>query len=168
MTDDIHAQCEECGASIYKQHLDSGIARYEDGRMLCAHCVTEFEKSHDATAGGITEDFEPIELEGFDDHVEVDTSQSSRIHSASAATLGVSRGWDDSKYTRTVDPASIAATRCRTFHSKLTEAALEFMDDQINDWLDKHDHVHVKFATSTIGIFEGKHAEPNLILTMFY
>ena len=42
------------------------------------------------------------------------------------------------------------------------------MNDQINDWLDGNDKISVKTATSTIGMFEGKHAEPNLILTIFY
>ena len=169
MTEDIQSQCEECGASIYKQHLVSGIARYEDGKMLCSHCVAEYEKSHDAAAGAQSEDFEPIELEGFEDRAgESDMSSSSRIHSASTTTLGTAHGWDDSKYTRPVEPKATTATRCRSFHSKLTDAALTFMDDQINGWLDNNDHISVKFATSTIGTFEGKHAEPNLIVTLFY
>jgi len=169
MTEDIQSQCEECGASIYKQHLDSGIARYEDGKMLCSHCVVEYEKSHDATSGGQSDDFEPIELEGFEDRAgDSDMSSSTRIHSASTATLGTAHGWDDSKYTRPVEPQTPTATRCRSFHSKLTDAALTFMDDQINDWLDSNDHISIKFATSTIGTFEGKHAEPNLIVTLFY
>lgn len=169
MSEDIHSQCEECGSSIYKQHIDSGIARYEDGKMLCSHCVIEYEKSHDSNDSELISDFEPIELDGFDDDDDSDMSATStRIHSATAATLGAAHGWDDSKYNRTVDPKAPTAIRCRSFHSKLTDSALQFMDDQINGWLDTNDHIYVKFATSTIGLFEGKHAEPNLIVTMFY
>lgn len=169
MTEDIQSQCEECGASIYKQHLDSGIARYEDGKMMCSYCVADYEKNHDAASSGESEEFEPIELEGFEDRAgDSDMSSSSRIHSASTTTLGTAHGWDDSKYTRPVEPKSPTATRCRSFHAKLTDAALTFMDDQINGWLDSNDHISVKFATSTIGTFEGKHAEPNLIVTLFY
>lgn len=169
MTEDHHSECEECGASIYKQHLDSGIARHENGKLLCSHCVIEYEKSHDAASSGIIDDFEPIELDGFDDEDHNDlSSTSTRIHSATAATLGTAHGWDDSKYNRPIDPKATTAIRCRSFHSKLTDSALQFMDDQINGWLEDNNHIHIKFATSTIGMFEGKHAEANLIITMFY
>ncbi len=76
--------------------------------------------------------------------------------------------WNDARFDRQLDPRTVYSTRCRTFHSKLSEAALEFMNNQINEWIDKHDDLSIKFATSTIGTFEGKHSEPNLILTLFY
>ena len=60
------------------------------------------------------------------------------------------------------------ATRCRTFHCKLNETAIAYMDRMVNEWVDKHEEIEIKFATSTIGIFEGKHADPNLIMTLFY
>ena len=49
MSDDIAGACKECGASVYKQHLSSGIARNEDDKLLCAHCVTELKRSEDGT-----------------------------------------------------------------------------------------------------------------------
>ncbi len=164
---EICGACESCGASIYRQHIDSGIARYEGGKMLCTHCVAEYEKSHDGEAPG--DEFAPIAFEDDDDdELDVDLSQS-RIHSASASTLGQSQsGWDEGRYGRQLDTRAISATRCRTFHSKLSDAALSFMNTQINEWIDGDGSITVKFATSTIGVFEGKHAEPNLILTLFY
>lgn len=165
MSDDIAGTCKECGASVYKQHLSSGIARNEDDKLLCAHCVTELKHSEDDA--GDDDTFEPIELEDSDDEPRVDMSQS-RIHVATTATLGSVGGWDDSRFNRQLDPRAVFSTRCRTFHSKLSEAALEFMNNQINEWIDKHDDLSIKFATSTIGTFEGKHSEPNLILTLFY
>lgn len=165
---EISGACANCGASIYRQHIDSGIARYEGGKMLCSHCVVEYEKEHE---GERAPEFAPIEFDDDDDddeeEVKVDLSKS-RIHSASAATLGVAGGWDDTRFGRQLDTRAIAATRCRTFHSKLSEGALSFMNSQINDWIDGNPNITIKFATSTIGIFEGKHAEPNLILTLFY
>jgi len=68
----------------------------------------------------------------------------------------------------TPDPTLPTATRCRTFHSKLNEGAVAFMNDQINTWIDENPDLRIKFATSSIGVFEGKHADPNLILTIFY
>jgi hypothetical protein len=168
MSDDLAGTCEECGASVYRQHVTSGIARYEGGKLMCSVCVSEYERSHDAAESGVTEEFAPIELDSNgDDDVHVDLS-SSRIRSATASTLGQSKGWDDEKYGRQLDPRAISSTRCRTFHSKLSGPALEFMNNQLNDWVDTQGNITIKFATSTIGIFEGKHAEPHLILTVFY
>ena len=60
------------------------------------------------------------------------------------------------------------ATRCRTFHCKLSDAAMAYMNRQVNDWIDGTDGIEIKFASSTIGVVEGKHAESHLILTVFY
>lgn len=171
MTSDHLSSCEGCGASIYPEHLDSGIARYEDGKLLCSHCAADYERDHDAAAGGDSgvEDFAPIELEGFDDISESKVAMSStRIHGATAATLGQTGGWDDAKFKRPLRPDSIGGTRCRVFHCRLSEGAVEYMNNQVNEWLDESDDIVVKFANSTIGLFEGKHTEPNLILTVFY
>ena len=116
-----------------------GLRDNENGKMLCSHCVIEYEKSHESD-GGLSDDFEPIELDGFDDDDNDDkedsdmSATSSRIHSATAATLGAGHGWDDSKFSRPTDTKAPTAIRCRTFHSKLTDSALRFMDDQINGW----------------------------------
>ena len=59
------------------------------------------------------------------------------------------------------------ATRTRTFHSKLNDAALALMDQGINEWIDSAG-VEVKCVSSCIGIFEGKKPEPHLILTVWY
>ncbi|MCH7808459.1 MAG: hypothetical protein IIB60_04485, partial [Planctomycetes bacterium] len=45
---------------------------------------------------------------------------------------------------------------------------LVFMSTQINEWIDGNDEIVIKFVTSGIGMFEGKHSEPNLIVTLFY
>ncbi len=166
MTDDVASICQKCGASVYKAHLDSGIARYEGGNLLCAHCVAEYERSHDMLTGGDSNEFEAISLDE-ELVVEKDDMSHSKIM-ASVHTLGLAGGWDDSRYKRPLLAGQAIATRCRTFHSKLNEASLEFMNNQINDWIDSADDMAIKFAASTIGMFEGKHSEPNLIMTIFY
>lgn len=169
--EDHHSICDKCGATVYKEHLDQGIARYADGKLLCPPCLTDFEKEEEAAArSGVGAAMAPIEFDDGDDDdndVHVDMT-SSRIHQASAATLGMSQGWDDAKYKRPLDSRAISATRCRSFHSKLTDSALEYMNDQINEWLDKNDAITVKFSNSTIGIFEGKSSEAHMIVTLFY
>ncbi len=168
MRDEITSVCQSCGASVYKQHVESGIARYQDGKLLCSHCVAEYEHAHDKE-GAVDEAYEPIEFNDEDraGGPAVDLS-SSRIHAASATTLGVAGAWDDARFKRALRPDSVGATRCRAFHCKLSEAAVEFMNNQINEWLDHNDKIVVKFTNSTIGNFEGKHTEPNLIITVFY
>lgn len=169
MTEEIASKCEECSASVYRAHLDSGIARYEKGRLLCAHCLAEFEKAHE---GKPDDDFAPIAFDNDDDEPAPRGGKAepaaSKIHGATKATLGVSGVWTDARYQRKLGPPSVGATRCRTFHSKLSAAAIEFMNNQINDWLDGNADIFIKHATTCIGPFEGKHTEQNLIITIFY
>ncbi len=42
------------------------------------------------------------------------------------------------------------------------------MNEHINEWVDKHDDVEIKFARTVVGVFEGKHSDPNLLITLFY
>lgn len=60
------------------------------------------------------------------------------------------------------------ACRMRSFHGRLSQQGLEYMDNQINEWLDANAEVEVKFVTSTVGVFEGKMREPALILNLWY
>ena len=46
------------------------------------------------------------------------------------------------------------ARHVRTFHAKLSEAALRHLDEQVNAWLKGHPAATVKFANTTVGIFE--------------
>lgn len=72
------------------------------------------------------------------------------------------------KFKRPLASLTEPATRCRTFHGKLTQPGLAHMDDQINEWLDSHPDLYIKTCASTVGIFEGKSKEPHLLVTMFY
>ena len=59
------------------------------------------------------------------------------------------------------------ATRSRSFHSKLNDAALALMDKAVNEWVDESG-MEIKCVSSCIGIFEGKKPEPHVILTVLY
>lgn len=69
--------------------------------------------------------------------------------------------------TRPLNVSGQGATRTRTFHSKLNDAALALIDQAINEWIDKGG-IEVKTVSSCIGVFEGKKPEPHLILTVWY
>jgi len=167
MIGEEHEQtCGNCGAMIYKEHVSTGLARHHDGVLLCPHCVEESERAQSAGGAG---GFEPIEFDDIDEREDsaFDMSES-RVHTMSASLLGEAAAWDESRFKRGLNPEARVACRCRTFHCKVTEGAIGYLNNLINDWLDENPNVTIKFANSTIGQFEGKHTEPNLILTLFY
>ncbi len=59
------------------------------------------------------------------------------------------------------------ATRCRIFHCKIADGALEYMENQINDWIDDSE-IDVKEVGHMVGTMEGKRAEPNVIVIVWY
>jgi hypothetical protein len=69
---------------------------------------------------------------------------------------------------RPLRPTAATATRCKTFHAKLNDASLSNLGDQISEWVDSQDDVEIKFASTAVGVVEGKHPDPHLIVTIFY
>lgn len=168
MTDQSTSVCGGCGASVYREHIDSGIARHEGGKLLCKHCVEDFEKSNDASAAGDVVEFEPIQMEEDDEYTRPLDMSESRVHAATGASLVAKAIWDESKFKRKPDPNALGCCRMRIFHAKLSEGALEYMNNQINEWLDENEDINIKYATTTIGLFESKHTEPNIFMSVFY
>lgn len=66
-------------------------------------------------------------------------------------------------WTRTPNTTGRGAIHVKTFHSKLTDDALLYMDRCINEWLDAHPQYEVKFVSSTVGTVTSKLKEPHLI-----
>lgn len=60
------------------------------------------------------------------------------------------------------------AVRVRSFHGRLSDEGMQFMDDKINEWIDLHPDIEIKFVTTQIGQFEGKIREPALIVNIWY
>ena len=108
---------------------------------------------------------EPISIVESDNAAD---SGASKIHAFGGGGQAIgAKGLDESKYTGKLNITGAGAKRTRTFHCKLNDAALEFMDDQINDWIDANE-VEIKFCNSTIGVFPGKNPEDHLILQVWY
>ncbi|HUU84613.1 MAG TPA: hypothetical protein VM243_14030 [Phycisphaerae bacterium] len=181
MADDNVHSCQACGASIYPEHIEKEIAGYLGGRMLCPHCFAETKESlggepSAAHSGAVDEehDEEALRPIAFNDNAAAPNMKiaghSTGIHGFSGDTLASAAAGilDESKYARPLNAPGEGATRCRTFHAKLNDSAVAFMNDQLNSWVDSHAEITIKYATSTIGIFEGKHSDPNLIITVFY
>jgi hypothetical protein len=69
----------------------------------------------------------------------------------------------EEEWNRTPNTTGTGAIHVKTFHSKLTDDALIYMDQVINEWLDAHPQYEVKFVTTSVGILTGKLKEPHLI-----
>lgn len=76
-------------------------------------------------------------------------------------------GKTEDSWQRKTNKTGSGATHVKTFHAKLTGESLEFLDKQINDWLDAHPDHEVKFSTSTVGEWTGKLKEPNVIVQVW-
>ncbi len=163
MSSEKTESCQGCGATVYPEHLETGIAKRLDGKLLCSHCVKEEETK----ASGVLDVLEPIPLDD-DDIGGTRVEMSDSVVALTSDKLNKTSAWDDSRFRRKLDPSAPGAIRCRLFHAKLSEGALEFLNNQVNEWLDQNDQITVKFVNSTIGQFEGKHTETNLILAIFY
>ncbi|MDF1809751.1 MAG: hypothetical protein P1U42_08655 [Phycisphaerales bacterium] len=68
---------------------------------------------------------------------------------------------------RTPNVTGTGAIHVKSFHCKLTGDSLEFIDQQINEWLDAHPQYEVKTVTTSIGTWTGKLKEPNLIVNVW-
>ena len=69
----------------------------------------------------------------------------------------------EDNWSRTPNTTGQGAIHVRTFHCKLTDDALTYLDQCVNEWLDAHPQYEVKFVTSSVGTLTGKLKEPNLI-----
>ena len=77
------------------------------------------------------------------------------------------RSRHDESWSRTPNVTGQGAIHVKTFHAKLREDALAFLDQQVNEWLDSHPEYEVKFVTTTIGELKGKLVEPALFLNVW-
>lgn len=153
-------QCDECGAVIYPEHLQSAVAGYWQGKLLCRFCLSEHK-----SGGGPAVQETPVHAEA-DDKPRIVAAPSDMIRFSGGVSHAEAQRED--RFRRPLLKGSAAATRCKSFHGKLTDAAIAYLNDQINDWVDAHDDVEIKFAQTTVGPVEGKHTEPHLIITLFF
>jgi hypothetical protein len=106
-------------------------------------------------------DEEPIELIEDDEATREATARKIKAFGAETA-----RHDHVSKRKHTAN--GTGASHVRSFRGKYSDQGLEYLDNAINDWLDAHTDVEIKFVTSTVGVFEGKIREPALVLNLWY
>ena len=59
-------------------------------------------------------------------------------------------------------------TGVRTFFTKLHAGAIDFLSEQITEWLKKNPGIKIKQTNTTIGEIQAKKTEPNIIITVWY
>lgn len=72
------------------------------------------------------------------------------------------------RFKRSTHVAGTGACRLKTFHGRLSDEGLAFMDDKINEWLDNHPEVEIKLVNTVIGPLESKHNEQAMFVTIWY
>ena len=99
-------------------------------------------------------------------------SQASASGLSAPSKIKFAQGGDKHTYLKFKRPTHVTGTgacRVRSFHGRLSDDGLAFMDDKINEWLDNHPDVEVKFVNCFTGPLEGKvTGEQGLIVTLWY
>ncbi|NQV32050.1 MAG: hypothetical protein HQ515_05110 [Phycisphaeraceae bacterium] len=59
-------------------------------------------------------------------------------------------------------------TGLKTFYTKLHPGALDFIDEQVAEWLKAHPSIYIKQVNVTVGEVQSKKTEPNIIISVWY
>jgi hypothetical protein len=59
-------------------------------------------------------------------------------------------------------------TGVKTFFTKLHSGAIEFLDEQITNWLRSNPGIIIKQTNTVVGEVQAKKTEPNVIVTVWY
>ncbi|MBN2583909.1 MAG: hypothetical protein JXL80_12650 [Planctomycetes bacterium] len=170
--------CSKCGSSIPMPDIIAGKAKLVSGQLLCGQCAeggaaaveTPAPASQPVPAapapqptgdgpGLISLPDDPVEPLAIgkpvadEEHTEI-----------------IARGMQqraEVQYSRQPHVSGTGPIRVKTFDTKLTRAAMELMDEQINMWLDETGY-EVKLVTTTIGDVQAKTTEQHLIVNIWY
>ncbi len=111
---------------------------------------------------------EPIELEDEDEPISLVASDGdSAPGGLELKTIGAAADIKKTEFTRPLNVDGSGATRVRIFHSKISIAPLDNLEQTINEWIDG-DKIEVKHIGQLIGTMEGKRPEPNLLVMVWY
>ena len=88
-----------------------------------------------------------------------------KIQAFSQGMAGFRKG--EETWKRQASLTGTGAVHVKTFHGKLNEESLAFLDQQINEWLEAHPQYEVKFVNCTVGEWQGKVKEPQMIVQLW-
>ena len=111
-------------------------------------------------------DDDPIEESAPDEPIEIHAGPPP-LGGSQIKTFGTKSRHED-KWDRTPNVTGPGTIHTKVFHAKLREDALEYLETQINEWLDKHPEYEVKHVTSSIGELKTKTmSEPAMFITVW-
>ncbi|MBS0196342.1 MAG: hypothetical protein JSR77_06250 [Planctomycetes bacterium] len=79
--------------------------------------------------------------------------------------MGVRKHEDTWK--RSPNLTGTGAIHMKSFHCKMSDDSLTYLDQQINEWLDAHPQYEVKFVTTAVGEWTGKIKEPQMVVQVW-
>jgi len=167
--------CGKCGVSIAGQAIIDGKARLMNGQLLCEECAASAATPAPARPAP-SQNSEAIALPVDDGPIILGQNQGSGEGSENATAAdeitifggAAMQHRAELNYKRQPTPTGQGAVRVKTFDSKLSRAAFEVLDEQINLWLDETGY-EVKQVTTNIGEIHGKtSSEPHLIINIWY
>ena len=144
---------------------DTGKERHASDEELLADAIPidSFDDEPEDADDAVVLDEEEDELAPID-LVEADPSD----QSISKITMfGPKAVTHDEKWNRKPNVTGTGAIHVKTFVTKLRLDAIDHLDEQINEWLDKHPEYEVKFVTTSVGQLVGKVTEEALFVNVW-
>ena len=105
---------------------------------------------------------------GDEGAIELEEDYDAAVLHKKIKAFGPENAVKQTKWTREPTAGGTGAVRVKTFHCKLSDQGLEYLDDAINHFIDAHPEVNVKFVTSNIGMFDGKFKDFALVVNVWY
>ncbi|MEM7577385.1 MAG: hypothetical protein AAF328_07895 [Planctomycetota bacterium] len=143
----------------------------DDELLAEAISIEDLEEIDDADDHG-DKDLTPIEIDlaaddSHDTKHGADGTSGGTLGGSMIQMFGGTRVPHEDNWSRKTNVTGKGATHVKTFFCKLRPDAIQNIDEQVNDWLDKHPEYEVKFVTTTIGKLVGKNIEDALFMNVW-
>ena len=116
--------------------------------------------------------------ENLDELIPFDDDDTEASVSHSPLNLGGGSAVDVPKFEVAAKPAEKKPTEkivsedritgVKTFFTKLHAGAIDFLDEQITNWLKNNPGITIKRTDTTTGPVQAKKTEPNILITVWY
>ncbi|MFI4861705.1 MAG: hypothetical protein ACIAXF_13625 [Phycisphaerales bacterium JB063] len=104
----------------------------------------------------------PLEVKGVVDNDDASAQAASRKIRQFAQRKVHEEHWN-----RKPNITGEGAIHVKTFVAKLRIEAIEYLDEQVNEWLDAHPEYEVKQVTTTVGKLVGKNTEDAIFMSVW-
>jgi hypothetical protein len=98
----------------------------------------------------------------------VDEGPSQVTGSSKIQAFGVKEIAPEREFKRNANLTGTGAVHVKSFHGHLHDEGLARLDNRINEWMEAHPQFEIKFATTTIGVWDGKTKDQVMIINIWY